>query len=124
MLAATTEQRELPLKIRITSYNVCYTKLLRRMAFWLVVLLLCVLIGILCFSISYNYVMQNYRNSINKEDVVVNESEAVEFFIERGSNTTKIAEALMDQGLIKNEGIFRITSYNVCYTKLLRSITG
>ncbi len=82
----------------------------KRMAFWLVVLLLCVLIGILCFSISYNYVMQNYRNSINKEDVVVNESEAVEFFIERGSNTTKIAEALMDQGLIKNEGIFKLLS--------------
>lgn len=81
-----------------------------RVTFWLFLLLLFTSITIISAVISYDYVIKNYADSSNNEPVVIDEKEAVEFIIDRGANTTKIAKNLMEQGLIKNENIFKLLS--------------
>lgn len=41
---------------------------------------------------------------------MIDESEGVEFVIERGATTSQIAKKLAEQGLIKNETVFKLLS--------------
>ncbi|MEN6316862.1 MAG: endolytic transglycosylase MltG [Clostridiaceae bacterium] len=81
-----------------------------RLAFWLLVLLICAATTVIFATISYDYVIKNHLEASKNEPVVVDEAEGVEFVIERGASTTQIAKNLMDQGLIKNESIFKLLS--------------
>lgn len=81
-----------------------------RFAFWLLVLLICAATTIIFATISYDYVMKNHLEASKNEPVAIDEAEGVEFIIERGASTTQIAKNLMEQGLIKNESIFKLLS--------------
>ena len=81
-----------------------------KVAVWLLILLLFAAITVISAVVSYDYVTKNYLDSSKDEPVVVDEKEGVEFIIERGANTTQIAKNLIDQGLIKNERIFKLLS--------------
>lgn len=82
----------------------------KRAAFWLFILLLVIVVTIISFVISYNYVTKNYLDTSSGTPIVVDEKEGIEFIVERGANTTQIAKNLMEQGLIKNENIFKLLS--------------
>lgn len=82
----------------------------KRAAFWLFILLLFIAVTIISFAISYNYVTKNYLDTSSGTPIVVGEKEGMEFIVERGANTTQIAKNLMEQGLIKNENIFKLLS--------------
>lgn len=81
-----------------------------RLIFWLLVFVLCITVMIVCFKISNNYVMRNYLEASQNSNIVIDDKDAVEFIVERGANTSKIAKALYDKGLIKNEKIFKLLS--------------
>ena len=97
------------LTIRITSYNVCYTKLLRDIA------LNDIRSGksghvpnhIKTSSTTYLY-PHNYPNGYVKQQYLPDELKNKEYY--NPKTTSKYERGLKD----------RITSYNVCYTKLLR----
>ena len=98
--------------IRITSYNVCYTKLLRhhnRLS-----KLIIFSSGIYPIVLSQERTV-NYTGHFNSKHLKI-----IQFFI---MNTGKklIGGFLLIASLTL---IPRITSYNVCYTKLLRSLDG
>jgi len=86
-----------------------YKKIRRIMAF---LLIFSVMISIIIISatISYDYVMKNHIDAGSKSEIVIDESEGVEFFIERGATTSQIAKKLAEQGLIKNETVFKLLS--------------
>jgi UPF0755 protein len=81
-----------------------------RFAIWLMLLIFFICVAVICGAVSYDYVMDNFIISEDSEPVMVDESEAVEFIIERGATTSQIAKKLEEQGLIKNELIFKILS--------------
>ena len=81
-----------------------------RSLFWLLVLLVCAATAVIFATISYDYVMKNHLEESKNEPVVVDENEGIEFIIERGASTTQIAKNLINQGLIKNESIFKLLS--------------
>lgn len=81
-----------------------------RLVTWLLLLLIFICITLISGAISYDYVRENLIISEESEPVIVNEKEAVEFIIERGASTTQIARKLKEQGLIKNESIFKFLS--------------
>ena len=90
-------------KIRITSYNVCYTKLLRPLELWLL-----------------GYLRQNPDAAFSQ--VVADSSEQrLEVYGWLFRSRHKGARDRRIRILLENEAFSdRITSYNVCYTKLLR----
>lgn len=80
---------------------------------WMVVLFVAVIlisIAVICATISYDYVMKNYLAESTQQEIVVDESKAVEFIIERGASTSQIAAKLKEQNLIKNETVFKLLS--------------
>ncbi len=81
-----------------------------RAAFWLLMLLLFAGIAFIGGAISYNYVMKNYTEASNKEALVIDPKDGVEFIINRGANTTEITKDLKEQGFIKNENMFKLMS--------------
>jgi cell division protein YceG involved in septum cleavage len=82
----------------------------KRVLFWLSMLLLFAGITFLGGVFSYNYVMKNYAETSNKEALVIDPKDGVEFIINRGAKTAEITKNLMDQGFIKNENIFKLMS--------------
>ena len=74
-------------EVRITSYNVCYTKLLR---------------------------------AFKEADAAAMEAETAVSLTRVGVVSSGEGVALMLEGRRRTFKGFRITSYNVCYTKLLR----
>ena len=86
-----------PARARITSYNVCYTKLLR-VILWL------------------------SRSRLGKAlRAVRDDAEAADMM---GVNVTRVRPGAADARRTSSPARARITSYNVCYTKLLRVILG
>lgn len=81
----------------------------RKAVFRLFLLLFIIAVTLVCASVSYHYVIKNVTSDKQKE-IVINEGEGVEFVIEKGSNTTAIAENLLEQGFIKNELIYKALS--------------
>jgi UPF0755 protein len=81
-----------------------------RAVFWLLMLLLFAGITFIGGVLSYNYVMKNYAETSNKEALVIDPKDGVEFIINRGAKTAEITKDLMDQGFIKNESIFKLMS--------------
>lgn len=82
----------------------------KRLALWLLVLVLLAGIAIISFTLSYDYVMNNFLETSSDKPVIVDEKEAVEFIIEKGANTSQIAGKLITEGLIDNETIFKLLS--------------
>lgn len=81
-----------------------------RVALWLLLILFFASVTIVSATISYNYVTQNHFDNSKGEPIVIDEKDAVEFIVEKGANTAKIAKSLLDRGLIKNENIFKLLS--------------
>lgn len=80
---------------------------------WMVVLFITVMlisIAVICATISYDYVMKNYLAAATQQEIVIDESKAVEFVVERGASTSQIAAKLKEQNLIKNETAFKLLS--------------
>ncbi len=77
---------------------------------WLLALLLFAAVAVIGFVSAYDYVMKNHTDASKNEPIVVDEAKAVEFVIEKGSNTSKIAAQLFEKGLIENETIFKLLS--------------
>ena len=102
--------------IRITSYNVCYTKLLRGLVPGDIEFLkqcreLCTKNGALLI---FDEVMSGFRASLTGAHGVVDIKADIITF-------GKVIGAGMPVGAFaSSKEIIRITSYNVCYTKLLR----
>ena len=85
-------------------------KKLKRFAVVMLVFVMLIAIAFICASISYKYVMKNYLDASTQPEIVIDESEGVEFVINRGANTTQIAGKLMEDGLIENETVFKLLS--------------
>lgn len=81
-----------------------------RFAIWLLLLLVFASAAVVCGVVSYDYVVDNFIISEDSEPVIVDEKEAVEFIIERGASSSQIVKDLVEQGLIKNELIFKLLS--------------
>jgi UPF0755 protein len=81
-----------------------------RLTFWLLVVILCLAVMIVCFKISNNYVMRNYIEASQNKSITIDDKDKVEFIIQKGANTSKIAKALYEKGLIKNEKVFKLLS--------------
>ena len=110
---------------RITSYNVCYTKLLRMMQFGLIIAGLAMLVfgsDLLVESAS------DIARSLNISELVIGLT-----IVAIGTSLPELAASIAASlkkevdiavGNVVGSNIFnllsRITSYNVCYTKLLR----
>ena len=77
---------------------------------WLLALLLFAAVAVIGFVSAYDYVMKNHTDASKNEPIVVDEAKAVEFVIEKGSNTSKIAAQLFEKGLIENETVFKLLS--------------
>ena len=77
---------------------------------WLLALLLFAAVAVIGFVTAYDYVMKNHADASKNEPIVVDEAKAVEFVIEKGSNTSKIAAQLFEKGLIENETVFKLLS--------------
>ena len=86
---------------RITSYNVCYTKLLRVMA----------------ALRARKHVMVEKPLCINEEEL-----EEIRTYYESIPGTKPLLMVGFNRGFAPatRDSLLRITSYNVCYTKLLR----
>ncbi len=85
-------------------------KKLKRFAVVMLVFVMLIAIAFICATISYKYVMKNYLDASTQPEIVIDESEGVEFVINRGANTTQIAGELMKNGLIENETVFKLLS--------------
>ena len=85
-------------------------KKIRRIMVFLLILSVMVSIIVISATVSYDYVMKNEREASMKPEIVIDESEGVEFVIERGATTSQIANKLFEQGLIKNETVFKLLS--------------
>ncbi len=85
-------------------------KKIRRVMVFLLIFSVMVSIIIISATVSYDYVMKNEREASMKPEIVIDESEGVEFVIERGATTSQIAKKLFEQGLIKNETVFKLLS--------------
>ena len=98
------------LGIRITSYNVCYTKLLRSYT------------GLV--KDDYGILLETFREALSKNDVIIFTGGAAvgDFDLVPGLLADEGFRTLWTRTGLKpgNPMSFRITSYNVCYTKLLR----
>lgn len=81
-----------------------------KLAIWLLLFVFFASVAVVCGVISYEYVLKNFIISEDSEPVIVDEKEAIEFIIGRGASTTQIAKDLAEQGLIKNELIFKLLS--------------
>jgi len=85
-------------------------KKIRRVLVFLLILSVMVSIIVVSATVSYDYIMKNEREASMKPEIVIDESEGVEFVIERGATTSQIAKKLSEQGLIKNETVFKLLS--------------
>lgn len=85
-------------------------KWVKRLVIWLLVIGLLITVTYISGKLSYDYVMKQYAKTGKDEPVIVDEKDGVEFIIERGSSTSKIALQLFERGLIKNETIFKLLS--------------
>ena len=85
------------------------TKIRRIMAALLIIALM-VSIIVISAAISYDYVIKNHHDASTRPEIVIDESEGVEFIVERGAATSQIARKLFEQGLIKNETVFKLLS--------------
>lgn len=76
------------------------------------VLIIAVMVSIIVVTgtLSYEYVMKNEREASMKPEIVIEEGKGVEFVVERGASTSQIARKLYEQGLIKNETVFKLLS--------------
>ena len=110
---------------RIASYNVCYTKLLRVIfTSVLFVFLPEIANGNSVLSIIFNILLAIVSglslvvlcNIISKATIIPNKKDVVITII------IAFLYWFANSSLVVLASIFRITSYNVCYTKLLRNI--
>ena len=98
-------------------------KKLRKTMVVIFVAVMLISIAVVCATISYDYVMKNYLAASTQQEIVIDESKAVEFVIERGANTSQIAAKLKEQNLIKNEMVFKLLSKINGYDGTYRSGT-
>ena len=104
---------------RITSYNVCYTKLLRAEGYYTHLL---DILNKEYSSISYLLIdeIPEHRALLENMMKVSNNLGVTKYRLyERSRDDEKNAEAMVL--LTDSIEYYRITSYNVCYTKLLRA---
>ena len=94
-------------KTRITSYNVCYTKLLRAVMTWIIP------------SGEFERTQKTMSNGKEKTVIVENSFHKVDSEPQTWQVFTSIYNGFVAQSHIIV--FIRITSYNVCYTKLLRT---
>lgn len=98
-------------------------KKLRRVMVCLLIFALLISITVISATISYDYVMKSHLDASNRHEIVIDESEGVEFVIERGATTSQIAKKLFAQGLIQNETVFKLLSKINGYDGTYRSGT-
>lgn len=60
--------------------------------------------------LSYTYLVDRYENPITEDSIVIEESERVNFKIEKGENSSDIAEKLENKDLISSEFMFKLLS--------------
>lgn len=82
----------------------------KKAAFRLFVFLFIIGLTVACAYFSYNYVIKSYIAADNQKEIVIKDGDGIEFRVEKGSNTTKIATELLSQGFIKNETIYKLLS--------------
>jgi conserved hypothetical protein, YceG family len=82
----------------------------RKAAKWLLVLLFLVALTVICAIVSYNYVIKNNISSDKEKEIVIAPGDELKFVIPKGANTTAIATLLKEQGLIKNEDVYKLIS--------------
>ncbi len=85
-------------------------KKLKRFMIFLFVIVLLIAVAVIFGTVSYEYVMKNYLDASTQPEIVIDESEGLEFVIEKGATTSNIAKKLMDNGLIENETVFKLLS--------------
>lgn len=85
-------------------------RVMTKLAFWVFLLVFFAAVTVIAGKLSYDYVITHDLDEIANQPVIIPENEKIEFFVEKGANTTKIAEKLKEQGLIKNENIFKLLS--------------
>jgi UPF0755 protein len=98
-------------------------KKLKRFTIFLFVFAILIAVAVICWTISYEYVMKNYLDASTRPEIVIDESQGVEFVIERGASTSQIAKRLMERGLIENETVFKLLSKINGYDGTYRSGT-
>jgi UPF0755 protein len=98
-------------------------KKLKRFTIFLFVFAALIAIAVICGTISYEYVMKNYLDESTHPEIIIDESDGVEFVIEKGASTSQIAKKLMENGLIKNETVFKLLSKINGYDGTYRSGT-
>ena len=97
--------------LRITSYNVCYTKLLRVLLIFLVCFLLIVGKVFHIQVIDYEK-LNSYASNLWSRNLPIEADRGVIY----DRDGIVLASNITTSSVI----VIRITSYNVCYTKLLR----
>ena len=121
--SALTPWRLWPVLFRITSYNVCYTKLLRNKKFIIAgILVICLItVGVAVAKIYFSAPKVTYITApVTRMDL---EESVLATGILNAYKTVAVGAQV--NGQLKTLHVdFRITSYNVCYTKLLRKIAG
>lgn len=86
------------------------SRTMAKVAVWVFLLVFFASVTIIAAKVAYDYVISNDLDEIASQPVIIAEEDKIEFVIEKGSNTTKIAEELKGRGLIKNENIFKLLS--------------
>jgi len=99
-------QKQIPKKPKVKKRGRKITKAV----FWLLLLAFFASVTIVCFRISYNYVITHDLDEIANQPVVIPEHEKIEFVVDKGASTAMIAAKLKEQGLIKDETIFKLLS--------------
>ncbi len=86
------------------------TRMMTKAAIWVFLLVFFASITIIAGKVSYDYVITHDLDEIASQPVIIPEADRIEFVVEKGANTSKIAEKLKEQGLIENENIFKLLS--------------
>lgn len=89
------------------------------MLFLFIIVMLAV--GVFSAFLSYTYLVDKYENPITPDSIILDETSTIEFKVEKGARTEDIAAKLKEQGLIKNELIFKIMSKFNGYDDLYKS---
>lgn len=78
----------------------------------LVMLFVLILIGVVFVSafLSYTYLVDKYENPVTEESIIIDETTAVKFRIDKGMTTKEIADNLFEMGLIENKSMYRFLS--------------
>ena len=81
-----------------------------RAALIFVFILLFIAVTVFSAFLSYTYLVDRYENPVYADEIDLDEETTVKFHIDKGSTTKDITAKLKENGLIKNEFIFKLLS--------------